>query len=153
MVRSILIAVLALGGLLAACDRGTPTLPEQAQVTPPPRVTDPAQLALGRKVYMAHCKECHGEHAEGQPNWRMQGPDGRYPPPPLDGSGHAWHHTNAVLLDVIKHGSPGGLGNMPGWQDKLSDQEITAVIDWFKSLWPQQAYEVWYQIELESHRQ
>lgn len=151
MVRSILIVV-AIGGLLVGCEREAAPVPGPAQVTPP-RVTDAAQLALGRKLYLAHCKECHGENAEGHPSWRMQGPDGKYPPPPLDGSGHAWHHPNAVLIDVIKHGSPGGMGNMPGWQDKLSDKEITAVIDWFKSLWSEQAYEVWHQIELESHRQ
>ncbi len=151
LAHSILIVLVA-GALLAGCEQGAVPTPASSPAKPPPRTTDAAQLALGKKVYEAHCKQCHGAKAEGHPSWRMQGPDGKYPPPPLDGGGHAWHHTNAVLTDVIKNGSPGGMGNMPGWKGKLSDREIAAVIDWFKSLWPEEAYEIWYQIELESYR-
>jgi mono/diheme cytochrome c family protein len=131
----------------ASCDQGldvsttTPATP----ATPAAPISRPAVsshvLALGEKVYQLHCATCHGQQAEGDPNWRQMGEDGRFPPPPLNGSGHAWHHPTPVLVNVIKSGSPDGQGNMPAWGDTLSDDEILAVIDWFKSLWPQPAYE------------
>lgn len=113
----------------------------------PERHYDAGQLALGEKVYQAHCAKCHGTQAQGAPNWTRRGADGKYPAPPLNGSGHAWHHSTQVLSDVIRNGSPDGEGNMPAWQGKLSDQEITAVMLWFQSKWPQPLYDAWYEMQ------
>ena len=52
------------------------------------RPDDAAVTALGQKVYAAQCAACHGARLEGQPNWRVRGPDGRLPAPPHDASGH-----------------------------------------------------------------
>jgi len=144
-VRCLLIAGLAVL-LLAGCDRGSNATGEMMEVAP--RTFNQAQLSMGKRVYDAHCKKCHGASGEGARNWQIQGPDGKYPAPPLNGSGHTWHHTTPVLVSVIKDGSPGGMGNMPGLKDKLSDQEVTAVIEWIKSLWSEEAYLSWYQREL-----
>jgi mono/diheme cytochrome c family protein len=45
---------------------------------------DAAQVARGRQVYAANCAICHGDHLEGQPDWRIREPDGKLPAPPPD---------------------------------------------------------------------
>ena len=112
-----------------------------------PRIQDPALLARGELVYREHCARCHGADAEGAPDWRKRGPDGMFPPPPLDGSGHAWHHSIPVLKGMIRNGSPQGQGNMPAWDGILSDQDMDAVIAWFQSRWPGRVYDAWYEMQ------
>lgn len=104
---------------------------------------DPVQVALGEKVFQANCAVCHGTNAQGAENWVQPGPDGKYPPPPLNGSGHMWHHSREELLGTILAGSPEGEGNMPAWRGRLSRQEIEAIITWLQSIWPQPIYEAW----------
>ena len=65
------------------------------------------------------------------------------PAPPLNGTGHAWHHPQKVLIDVIKNGTARLGGNMPPWKDRLSDQEIEDIIAWFKAQWPDELYAAW----------
>ncbi|WP_275098537.1 c-type cytochrome [Sedimenticola hydrogenitrophicus] len=103
------------------------------------------QVSAGARVYQENCAACHGKLAEGADNWRKAGPDGKYPAPPLNGSGHAWHHPLKILFHTIKNGSPGGQGNMPAWAGKLTDDEIIAAIAWFQSKWPQEIYQSWVQ--------
>ena len=111
------------------------------------------QVSKGAVVFQQNCAACHGAQAEGAPNWRKLGPDGRYPAPPLNGSGHGWHHPLRILFQVIKNGSPGGQGNMPAWKDKLNEDEMVAVIAWFQSLWPEEVYAAWKQRGQASHDQ
>lgn len=103
------------------------------------------QVGAGARVFREHCASCHGKVGEGAANWRRAGPDGKYPAPPLNGSGHAWHHPLSILFHTIKNGSPGGQGDMPAWADKLTDEEIVAVIAWFQSRWPPEIYQNWLQ--------
>jgi mono/diheme cytochrome c family protein len=106
------------------------------------RKLDPEKIKHGVAVYGKNCASCHGPNGEAMTNWREQGADGRYPPPPLDGSAHAWHHSTATLERMIREGSPDG--GMPAWNGKLSDQEIGDVIVWIKTLWPDEIYDIWY---------
>ena len=102
---------------------------------------DPAQLALGEKIYAQHCAACHGAKLEGQPNWRAKLPNGRMPAPPHDDSGHTWHHTDDILFGITKHGlvppyAPQGYeSDMPAFGGKLSDAEIRAVLAYIASHW------------------
>ncbi len=104
------------------------------------RKLDPEKIRRGEAVYRANCASCHGPNGEATPGWRNPGADGRYPPPPLDGSAHAWHHSTETLEKMIRVGSPG----MPAWDGKLTNQEIDDVIVWTKSLWSDEIYDVWY---------
>lgn len=108
------------------------------------RPHDAQKIAQGEGVYRAYCARCHGERGEGAPNWRQPDAQGFYPPPPLDGSGHAWHHSTAWLKDMIRYGSPPGQGRMPAWGATLSEAQIDAVIAYFQSLWPDEVYAAWY---------
>jgi len=138
--------------LLTGCDNVDKTqVVETMSGVSVKRTYDAQLIAMGEEVYLRHCQGCHGAKGEGAENWRQKGPDGRYPPPPLNGSGHTWHHPTAALIDVIKNGSPKGEGNMPAWGDKLSSDEIRAVIAWFQSQWPDPVYAAWYDMEHPSY--
>jgi mono/diheme cytochrome c family protein len=110
------------------------------------------QVNQGTKVFQENCASCHGKQAAGGANWRQMGSDGKYPPPPLNGTGHAWHHPLSMLYQVISNGSPGGQGNMPAWKEKLSQDEIVATIAWFQSKWSEEIYLAWAKRELASRK-
>lgn len=114
------------------------------------RLGDTVLIARGRTLFAQNCAQCHGEGAVGAPEWTRRLPDGSFPPPPLNGTAHAWHHPLAQLHSVIRNGSPSG--NMPAWKDRLTDEDITAVIAYFHSLWPQEAYQAWYEMNMRAAR-
>ena len=113
----------------------------------PPRWYTPENVTRGALVYAENCAECHGRNGEGTKNWRQRNEDGKFPPPPINGTAHAWHHPIRVLGTQIKFGAPGGLGSMPGFADKLTDQQIVDVIAWFQDKWPDHIYSAWQDIE------
>lgn len=100
------------------------------------------QVALGAKVYSAHCAACHGAKLEGQPGWRERLPNGRLPAPPHDESGHTWHHPDDVLFGITREGlvpgryAPAGYqSDMPAFAGRLADDEIWAVLAFIKTHW------------------
>ena len=111
-------------------------------------------LERGSAVYQANCATCHGANGEGQTNWQSRQPDGTLPAPPHDASGHTWHHPDDELLDIIRrggqavYGGPGFQSGMPAWSDRLTEQEIEAVLAYIKTLWGDE--ERAYQAELPS---
>ena len=119
-----------------------------AEIVPPPpgaRQYDPVQLARGEELYRQYCAVCHLERGSGTVNWRQPGADGKFPPPPLNGTAHTWHHPWVQLHSVIKQGGPPGQSNMPAWQDRLNDQQIDDIIAWLTSLWSDEVYAMWYE--------
>lgn len=97
----------------------------------------------GGKLFAANCAVCHGQLAQGSPGWQKKDASGHFPPPPLNGSGHAWHHSKKAITQTIKFGTLSRGGSMPPWKDKLSDQDIEAIVAWMHSLWPQKIKESW----------
>ena len=151
MIKSVLI--ISSGLFLVACGqnesgsaKAEPQVKIESQKIAIERTTDFTQVSRGGKLFQANCAECHGAGAEGDPNWRQRDADEIFPAPPLNGTGHAWHHPQKMLHHVIKNGSPGGQGKMQAWGGKLSEQEIEDIIAWFKAKWPQPVYEAWYQM-------
>ncbi len=132
---------------LAACGDGAQV--HEAQVRQPDtgRWYSEAQVQKGARVFAANCAVCHGDRAQAEDTWRQRLPDGKFPPPPLNGTAHAWHHPLFELREIIKYGSDPALGNMPAWGHILSDAEIDAAIAWFQSLWPHEVYEAWREID------
>lgn len=98
----------------------------------------------GRAVYVAKCATCHGANLEGQPNWQSPNEDSTYPAPPHDETGHTWHHGDTMLLDYIRRGGQAVLDDMgvafssgmPGFGDKLTEDDIEAVLAYIQSTWP-----------------
>ncbi len=117
---------------------------KQSEKTVPGRWYTPSQVDSGRDVFRTHCASCHGKNAEGiTRDWKKTLPDGSYPPPPLNGSAHAWHHPKSMLKRTIdKGGIPLG-GTMPGFAGKLSDADKDAAIAFFQSYWKDNIYQGW----------
>jgi len=107
----------------------------------------PEHVSRGAVVYADNCAVCHGQDGEGTKNWRQRTADGKFPPPPINGTAHAWHHPMRVLGAQIKFGAPGGRGSMPGFADKLTDEQIVDVIAWFQDKWPDAIYATWKKVD------
>lgn len=103
-----------------------------------------SQLELGKKVFSRTCASCHGDQGQGlAEDWRKPLDDGSYPPPPLNGSAHTWHHPMSILIRTINQGGIPLGGKMPAFGDTLSDVEKTAVIAYFQDWWPEEIYQGW----------
>jgi len=116
---------------------------KQADNVVPGRWYTSLQVDIGRQVFKVHCGTCHGRDAEGTRDWKNTLPDGSYPPPPLNGTAHAWHHPMSVLKRTIDNGGIQLGGTMPGFVDKLSDAEKNATIAFFQSQWNDEIYAGW----------
>jgi len=101
-------------------------------------------ITQGKAVYAGNCAGCHGENLEGEAEWKQQNEDGSFRSPPHTADGHTWHHGDSVLIEAIKEGGArfermniGGSSNMPAFAETLTDEEITAVLVFIKSTWPE----------------
>lgn len=111
--------------LLVACGGADTDLP----------AASPEQLAQGELLYEAHCASCHGLAGEGQPNWQEPNEDGSFPAPPHDATGHTWHHSDQHILMIMAEGGQGPTSRMPAFADKLSPEEMEAVLAYIKGFW------------------
>ena len=115
---------------LAPGDVGTPSF------TPDPNLS--TQERRGFNVYVANCASCHG------------GPTGGgmmdYPPR-HNANGHTWHHPDCELKEIVREGgdemtdmmrrmmAPSNAPTMQAFRDRLSDDEIDAVLAFIKTMW------------------
>ncbi len=129
---------------LAACSEAESP---NTSATGPSSAPTAVSLETGERLFRQHCATCHGDNAQGDPDWRKRRPDGSFPPPPLNGTGHAWHHSMDVLKATIRDGTARLGGTMPAWGDKLSETEIEAIIRWFQSKWPPDIYAQWQELD------
>ncbi len=102
-----------------------------------------AQVDRGAELFLENCASCHGRNAEATPNWKQTDANGNYPPPPLNGTAHAWHHDLELLRKTVREGGAKLGGQMPGFADRLSAAEIDSVIAYFQSQWPDEIYKRW----------
>lgn len=140
--------------LLAACgpaadSTGPATIPSLVEPAGTPVMADsplptldPAAITLGKTVYATHCAACHGADLEGEAEWKLPNDDGTFRAPPHDASGHTWHHSDKQLLEAVRLGGerlPSSLGAtslMPAFDEILNEAEMTAVLTFIKSTWP-----------------
>jgi thiol:disulfide interchange protein DsbC len=101
------------------------------------------QVTQGEQLFRQNCASCHGQNAEATPNWKQTDTDGNYPPPPLNGTAHAWHHDLDLLRRTIREGGAKIGGQMPGFEGSLSAAEIDSIIAFFQSKWPDEIYQRW----------
>jgi len=109
-----------------------------------------ASVIKGAKLFQENCAACHGKQGEGDANWRTPGPDGKYRPPPLNGTGHMWHHPLPVLLSIIRDGTIAQGGAMPPWRDKISERDMTDIIAWLQTKWRRELYERWQDLDAQA---
>ena len=104
-----------------------------------------AQVSRGEELYTAHCLTCHGVRGRATPNWRERLPNGDYPPPPLNGTAHTWHHPLAQLRRTLADGGAPFGGTMPPFRNTLNREDRDAVLAYIQSLWPRRVYRLWEQ--------
>lgn len=146
--------------LVSACESGDSDQSKTSPVIVDTNLQQPktgrwytvAQKEQGLKVFAKNCAACHGAQAQETVDWKTPTASGHYPPPPLNGTAHAWHHPLSVLQMVIRKGGKPLGGVMPAWENVLSDEEINAVIAAFQSYWPDQVYERWLEIDQQSQQ-
>ena len=95
--------------------------------------------SLGESVYEKNCVGCHGPNGQGlAEDWKVKDANGNYPPPPLNGTAHTWHHSPEQLLYTINKGGTEMGGQMPAFEKRLSKEEKQALIDYMYNLWPKE---------------
>jgi len=102
-------------------------------------------IARGKIAYQNNCVSCHQANLAGAENWKGLDEDGHRKAPPLNGTGHTWHHDDATLHTIIKYGLVGIVsdydGKMAGFGDNLSDKDIDSVLAYIKSFWSDDYYQ------------
>ena len=115
-------------------------------------ITTDSKLMIerGKIAYEKNCVSCHMINLAGAENWKGMDEDGHRKAPPLNGTGHTWHHDDKTLHAIIKYGLAKLVknydGKMMGFGDKLSDKDIDIVLAYMKSDWAKENYE--YQLKL-----
>ena len=115
-------------------------------------ITTDSKLMIerGKIAYNNNCVSCHMINLAGAEDWKGVDEDGHRKAPPLNGTGHTWHHDDKTLHAIIKYGLAKLVknyeGKMIGFEDKLSDKEIDSILAYLKSFWPTDKYE--YQINM-----
>jgi mono/diheme cytochrome c family protein len=102
-------------------------------------------IARGKIIYESYCVSCHQVNLIGAENWKGVDEDGHRKAPPLNGTGHTWHHDDATLHNIIKYGLAKIVknyeGKMIGFGDKINDKQIDSVLSYIKSHWEDEIYE------------
>ena len=82
-------------------------------------------MADAKVLYDNNCASCHGDQGQGHIQLNA---------PALDSSEHAWHHADEQLINIIRDGGT----NMPPVGSDFSDEDVVAVIAYFKQWWTQE---------------
>jgi len=131
---------------LAGCDK-KPADPATTGLQAPLGSDRPLSLesvTRGARLYQENCAQCHGPEAQGHPDWQNHD---IVAAPPLDGTGNEWKRKKSEFITIVKDGiRRNGEPAMPGWGDRLSDQEIEDIVAWFQALWPLDVYERWLKV-------
>ena len=106
-----------------------------------------SQIREGEPLYQSHCAVCHAADGSATAEWRTLDANGNYPPPPLNGTAHTWHHPLDQLVDTIdKGGAPFG-GVMPGFGALLNRAQSVAIVAYIQSWWTDDIYARWAEID------
>ena len=102
-------------------------------------------IARGKIIYQNNCISCHQVNLIGVDNWKELDEDGHRKTPPLNGTGHTWHHDDATLHNIIKYGLVKFVenyeGKMIGFEGNLKDKDIDSVLSYIKSFWSDDVYQ------------
>jgi S-disulfanyl-L-cysteine oxidoreductase SoxD len=102
---------------------------------------DNAKVLPGRHAYRLYCSSCHGRLLQGQAHWQLRDKDAYKRAPAHDETGHTWQHSDEELFHITKYGraesAPQDMVSfMPAFKDRLTDEQILAIIAFIKRGWP-----------------
>ncbi len=119
----------------------------------PPPPLNPQKVAQGQELYNQYCAACHGINGEGQSDWKIRNEDGSYKPPPHDTTGHTWHHSDDLLLEIVTQGSDFPQSQMPTFGKQLSDEEVEAILEYIKTWWGSEERAFQWQVTWQAQQQ
>lgn len=102
-----------------------------------------AQVEKGDALFQVNCASCHMADASGSSTWRKTDAQGNLPPPPLNGTAHAWHHPLSILRRTVRMGGVKFGGTMPSFSEQLNSEQIDNILAWVQSHWSEEIYRVW----------
>ena len=127
---SVVVTASSLMLLAAACGGDSGSSGDQPRPSPPSAPSDEL-VTLGESLYVANCQSCHGDRT---------GAGGVPGAPPHNETGHTSHHPDAQLSDWVLDGKfP---GQMPAFGDRLSREQVEAVLAYIKTWWTEEQREV-----------
>lgn len=128
MVGTALTGVILLVGLVGCTAPLAQGQTSRASSQSIPPASSPEALAAGHRLAQQHCTGCHTEG----------NPDGTVALMDLTGqswTGHAWHHPDSVLAQMIVDGVSRPTGTMPPFGVELHADEIRTLIAFIKTFW------------------
>lgn len=131
--------------LVSACGNSTAGRAEDSPVaeTLPGRWYTQAQVDAGRPLYQANCASCHGRDGSATADWRTTDANGNFPPPPLNGTAHTWHHPIEVLTGTIESGGGAYGGLMPAFGGVIDADGRLAIVAYIQAWWGDDVYARW----------
>jgi mono/diheme cytochrome c family protein len=136
-----------IAALLLGCSEADSRATSAGQAKELGRWYTSTQVSTGETVFQSHCAVCHGDKAQGlAAEWREKLDDGSFPPPPLNGTAHAWHHPLSLLTQVVNAGGIPLGGKMPAFAEVLTDDENLSAIAYFQNFWDDEIYGSWQQM-------
>ena len=108
------LALLLIGLILVACNSHTERPPEPDKV-----------IHSGQRLYVEFCAECHQTDGTG---WSELYPR-------LAGNPIVTLHDPEPIIDTVAYGQ----GSMMGFHDRLTSQEIAAILSYIRNSWGNQA--------------
>lgn len=129
---SVLVAALALLSLPGAPITAIGEEPQSAadEVLENPVPMSDESLAKGRTLYLRHCQTCHGYDGRALENIDFEAADLTAP--------SLWRF-GARDGDIFRTTRDGAAEEMPPFRSQMSDEEIWHVVNYIRSLWPEDA--------------
>lgn len=100
----------------------------RASSQPIPPASSAEALAAGHRLAQQHCTGCH---TEGNPDGTVALMDRTG----QSWTGHAWHHPDSILAQMIADGVSRPTGTMPPFGAELHPDEIRTLIAFIKTFW------------------
>lgn len=85
---------------------------------------DEELIGQGEEIFVANCAACHQANGQGTAEY-----------PALDGNEFVTAEDPAPVIETVLHGR----GEMPAFQDVLSDQQIAAAVSYIRNAWSNEA--------------
>lgn len=125
----LLFLVVAAGGAAFLYYKSDWRVPEQVKKMRNPVPSNKEAIGAGMMIYMDHCQSCHGENGDGKGE---KAEKLSVVPANFTDAKEMSRLTDGELFWKISHGRR----PMPGFQDKLSDQERWQAVDYIRTFAP-----------------
>ena len=108
---------------LVVCSPEPPVEGPVPEETPEPTPKPAPEPANGETIYIRYCATCHGHNGTGH--------NGRWAADFVNDK-ERMSKSDEELLNSIREGFRGNVGTMPRWKNRLSEEEMVAVLKYIR---------------------